>query len=115
MVFSAFGLLCCSLPLRGQVSASGLPPSHDYQSIPHGNGFPGKPGTWGPFLGPPRGTMRKIRWQGQSAWTGSPSATAEPFQPNQLGSASFLVSQGLGPTHCTSSGWVILSQALAVA
>lgn len=43
------------------------------------------------------------------------SATAEPFQPNQLGSASFLVSQGLGPSHCTSSGWVILSQALAVA
>lgn len=45
MVFSAFGFLGCSLPLRGQVSASGLPPSRDDQSIPCGNGFPEEPGT----------------------------------------------------------------------
>lgn len=103
------GYSLCPFHLRGQISASDLPPSPNYQVIPWVNSFSEKPGSRDPFLGPHWDTIQGKCLCEDSDGHGAPHA-AEPFQPNQFSSASFLQSQGLGPTHCTSSAGAVLSQ-----
>lgn len=50
--FLQLGYWLCLFHPRGQILASDLPPSPDYQDIPWVNLFSEKPGTRDPFLGP---------------------------------------------------------------
>lgn len=87
----------CSLPLRGQTSASDLPPSCDYQNIPQVNRFPEKPGTES-FPRPLwQHKPRKISLWGQSAGHGPPALQLSPFNPTDSVVPAFWWARAWGP------------------